>query len=105
MLRHVFKLRRASPSNPIEAGKLYSAVANKIAFNNMVRATKEGFSWNMDALKTHLDLNSLKNSNEQATTKQFIQHSALKPPPFPRGFLPTSSRHKGADQNGGHSTA
>ena len=60
MLSHVFKLRRANPSNPIEAGKLYSAVANKIAFKNMVRATKTGLSWNMDALKKHLDPNSTK---------------------------------------------
>jgi hypothetical protein len=64
MLSHVFKLRRANPCNPIEAGKLYSAVANKIAFKKMVRATKEGLIWDMSSIKDHLELNSKKNTKQ-----------------------------------------
>ena len=58
MLRHVFKIRRANPENPIEAGKLYGAVVNKITFKNMVSATKTGLTWRVDDIKTHIELNS-----------------------------------------------
>ena len=85
MLSHVFKLRRANPSNPIEAGKLYSAVANKIAFKNMVRATKTGLSWNMDALKKHLDLNSLKNSKRTGHHQTVYTKFGFEPVAIPQG--------------------
>jgi hypothetical protein len=87
MLSHVFKLRRANPSNQIEAGKLYSAVANKIAFKNMVRATKTGLSWNMDALKTHLDLNSLKNSKRTGYHQTVYKTFGFEATPIPQGLF------------------
>ena len=87
MLRHVFKLRRANPTTPIEAGKLYGAVVNKITFNNLVRATKTGLSWNMDALKTHLDLNSFKNTKQTGYHQPVYQTFGFEPTPIPQGFV------------------
>ena len=87
MLSHVFKLRRANPSNPIEAGKLYSTVANKIAFKNMVRATKEGLNWNMVALKTHVDLNSLKKSKRTGYHENVNTTFGFEATPVPQGLF------------------
>ena len=87
MLSHVFKLRRANPSNPIEAGKLYSAVANKIAFKNMVRATKTGLNWNIDALKTHIDLNSLKNLKRTGYHQTVYKTFGFEATPIPQGLF------------------
>ena len=42
MISHVFKLRRANPADQQQASKLYSTIANKITFKNMVSATKRG---------------------------------------------------------------
>ena len=87
MLSHVFKLRRANPSNPTEAGKLYSAVANKIAFKSMVRATKTGLNWNMDALKKHIDLNSLKSSKRTGYHQTVYKTFGFEATPIPQGLF------------------
>ncbi len=62
MVRLVFGLRRANPADPIEAGKLYGAVVNKVTFHNMVRAGKGGLTCDEEAIKTHIELITTKNS-------------------------------------------
>ena len=85
MISHVFKLRRANPINQTEAGKLYSTIANKITFENMTRATKEGLSWDMDALKTHIDLNAIKNTKQTGHHQTVYQTFGFEPTPIPQG--------------------
>ena len=86
MLRHVFKLRRANPENPIDAGKLYGAVVNKITFKNLVRATKKGLSWDMEQIGKHLELNSLKNSKRTGYHETVYTTFGFEPTPIPQGL-------------------
>ena len=87
MLSRVFTLRRANPTTSIEAGKFYSSIANKIAFKNMTRATKEGITWNMDALKNHLELNSHKNTNRTGFQETVYQTFGFEPVSLPQGLF------------------
>ena len=87
MISHVFKLRRASPSNPTEAGKLYSTIANKITFSRMVSATRTGLNWNVDALKTHIDLNTIKNSKRTGYHQTLYETFGFEPTYIPQGLF------------------
>jgi hypothetical protein len=61
VISHVFKVRRANPSNQAEASKLYSTIASKIAFENMARAT-EWLRWNSNAIAKRIDLSAAENA-------------------------------------------
>ena len=86
MLRHVFKIRRANPENPIEAGKLYGAVVNKITFEKMVSATKTGLTWRVGDIQKHLELNTLKNTRQTGYHETVYPKFGLRPTPIPEGL-------------------
>ena len=86
MLRHVFKIRRVNPENPIEAGKLYGAVVNKITFKNMVSATKTGLTWRVGDIQKHLALNTLKNTRLTGYHETVYPKFGLRPTPIPQGL-------------------
>ena len=87
MISHVFRLRRANPSDKTEASKLYSTIASKIAFKNMVRATKTGLSWNMEALRDHLELNANKNTRRTGFSETVYQTFGFEPVVIPQGLF------------------
>ena len=53
----------------------------------MTRATKEGITWNMDALKNHLELNSHKNRNRTGFQETVYQTFGFEPVATPQGLF------------------
>ena len=64
-----------------------SAVANKIAFKNMVRATKAGLTWDTEGLKKHLELNITKNKKQTGYHTTGNQHFGITPTSLPQGLF------------------
>ncbi len=62
MISHVFALRWASPTNTQGVSKLYSSVVKNIAFEIMVRASRMGLSGNMEAIKQHIYLSTVRHT-------------------------------------------
>ncbi len=86
MIRHVFKLRRANPENPIEAGKLYGAVVNKITYHNMVLPGKGGLTCDEGAIKTHIELSTLKNTRQTGYHETVYTKFGFSPTLIPQGL-------------------
>ena len=86
MVRHAFRLRRANPVDPIAAGNLYGAVVNKITFHNMVRAGKAGLTWDVEGIKTHMELSTVKNTRQTGYHEGVYQKFEFSPVPVPMGL-------------------
>ena len=85
MDRHVFRLRRANPTTPIEAGKLYGAVVNKITYRNLVRAGKWGLTWDVEGVRTHIELSVEKNARRTGYHTGVYSKFGFSPTPIPEG--------------------
>ena len=86
MVRHVFRLRRANPADPIAAGKLYGAAVNKITFHNLVRAGKAGLTWDTQKIKNHIDLSTVKNTRCTGYHERVYEAFGFTPTPVPMGL-------------------
>ncbi len=86
LVRHVFRLRRANPADPIAAGKLYGAVVNKVTFRNLVRAGKGGLTWDVERVRAHVELSVLKNTRATGYHTGVYEFFGFTPTPVPMGL-------------------
>ena len=87
LMAHFFRLRRANPSTKEEAAKLYKTLVNKLTFNNLLRYSKGRFSWDLEGLKTHLDLNFFKNKRCSGFASGVVSKFGLNVADVPEGLF------------------
>ena len=81
LVKHVFKLRRANPENQQDAGKMYETMVNKATFSKLLKCRKGELAWDIEAVKTHLELNKHKNTQVFGFAPLVVAKFGLTPTP------------------------
>ena len=87
LVKHVFRLHRPNPDNQQDAGKMYETMVNKATYRNFLKCRKGDVSWNIEAVKTHLELNGLKNTQVLGFAPLVVAKFGFSPAPLQQGLL------------------
>ena len=87
LVKHVFKLKRANPENQQDASKMYETMVNKATYRNFLKCRKGDVSWNIEAVKKHLELSGFKNTLVLGFAPLVVAKFGLTPTAVPQGLF------------------